>query len=423
MSVWNTLYTGSSGVRAFGDGLQVVGDNIANVSTRGFKGARANFESMLGGNAMNGQRTGNGVRMTGPQVLFGAGSITQGDHGLNMALEGNGFFTVRDPRSGLTSYTRDGSFDLDRDGFVTGPTGRVQAFGINRDGSLTPGADDLQIPLTSPGRASSRVDINVQLDRAEDIVAGFTPGDPSTYHHTYETSVTDSTGARHAVTLYFSKTGEGAWSWTAMADGAELGGNPGEQQQIGAGELTFTTDGLLESQTGDITADFSGAEPGQIIELDFGDPLQGANGETGTGRGSTSFATDSITNRISDDGYEAGALLDMRVSEDGSIIAMYNNDQEQIVGSVAIATFPNESQLHKHGNQSFLATVESGEPILGSAQTGGRGRVHGGAIEMSNVDLSNELVTMIAYQRAFQSNARTVTTADEVLQEVVNLKR
>lgn len=420
MSVWNTLYTGSSGVRAFGDGLQVVGDNIANVSTRGFKGARANFESMLGGTAMNGQRVGNGVRMTGPQVLFGGGSIVAGDSNLNMGLEGNGFFAVRDPQTGLTSYTRDGSFGLDREGYLVGANGRVQAFGVDREGRLTPGADDLLVPPSSPGRMTTRVDMDIQLDREEDVIGvSIDPTDAATYNHSQQITVTDSTGAQHAVTLYFSTSAPGEWTWTATVDGAEVGQNAGEQVEVGNGSLSFTTSGLLDMQTGNIDVSFDGAEANQVVEFDFGDAIQ----DGGDGTGSTSVAHPYDARRLSHDGVSAGSLVDMRVGRDGSIIAMYDNDQEQIVASVAVATFGDQSKLHRHGNQSFLATVDSGDALLGAALTGGRGTIHGGAIEASNVDLSQELVTMIAYQRAFQSNARTVTTADEVLQEVVNLKR
>lgn len=421
MSIWNTLYTGSSGIRAFGDGLQVVGDNIANVSTFGFKGARAQFESMLGGSAVNGQREGNGVRMTGPEVLFHGGNIVQSEKSLDLAIDGLGFFATRNPATNMTTYTRDGHFGVDGDGYLTGAGGRVQAFAVDPSGQIAPGADDLIIEPLAPATATTTIDMEVQLDAQAAIINGGTidPNDPTTYNHSTQLRVFDSTGASHEVTFYFANTGTGAWNWSATVDGGEINGTPGTPQEIGTGTLAFDTSGRLDSQSGGLQVDFVNAAPGQTIAVDFGEPL--ADGLDGSG--STSHSLPSDTTSIGQDGEPAGSLDDVRVQEDGTIVAQYTNGRESVVGAVALAEFEVQDGLERTSDQSFIATVESGEPIIGQANSGSRGRILGGAREQSNVDLSNELVTLIAYQRAFQSNARTVSTADEVLQELTNLKR
>jgi len=421
MSIWNNLYTGSSGIRAFGDGLQVVGDNIANVSTFGFKGARAQFESMLGGTAVNGQREGNGVRMTGPEVLFHGGNIVQSEKSLDLAIDGLGFFASRNPETNMTTYTRDGHFGVDGDGYLTGAGGRVQAFAVDPTGQIAPGADDLMIAPLAPATATSRIDMEVQLDAQAAIPASTTidPADPTSYNFTSQTRVFDSTGASHEVTFYFANTGNGAWNWSATVDGGDANNTPGTPLNVGDGTISFDTNGRLDAQSGQLQVDFNNATAAQTIALDFGDPI--ADG--GNGSGSTSHSLPSDTTSVGQDGEPAGSLDDVRVQADGTIVAQYTNGRESVVGAVALAEFAVQDGLERTADQSFISTVASGEPIIGQANSGSRGRILGGAREQSNVDLSNELVTLIAYQRAFQSNARTVSTADEVLQELTNLKR
>jgi len=207
-----------------------------------------------------------------------------------------------------------------------------------------------------------------------------------------------------------------------MADGGELnGGTPGVATEIASGNLSFNTDGALDTEAvATSNADFLGATPGQAIAFDFGDAI--ADGGTGLA-GTTQFAGPSTVNAAVQDGFGFGSLVDVAVNENGTIEGMFSNGQRRPVARVALATFASEDGLQRAGGQLFRESVASGQALVDAAATGARGSISGGSLEASNVDLTNELVTLIAYQRAFQANVKTVNTADEMLQEVANLKR
>jgi flagellar hook protein FlgE len=425
MSIWTSLLTGSSGLSAFEQAISVVGDNISNVSTTGFRASRAGFEDVLGGTASNGQRNGDGVHMSGPETMLGQGAIQQTNRPLDMAIRGNGFFVLAGQHDGIngTYYSRDGRFALDKDGFVVNNEGlRVQGYPIDNQGVLSPASGDLRLDPQGAARPTGTVNLSVNLDPSSTPMT-FDPANPTaTSNYATSTTVYDSLGTAHRVDVYFVAQGNSSWEWHAMVDGRELtGGTPGTETQIANGTLTFDTNGALVSQTTTASsASFVNATPNQAIEFDFGDAI--ANGGTGLG-GSTALAGASNVKLTSQDGYAAGTLSDLQIADDGSLTAVYSNGQSRPVARLALATFGAEGALRRAGGQLFVATADSGEPRIAAAATGGRGAIVGGSLEGSNVDIGQELVTLIAYQRAFQANARTVTTADEVLNELANIKR
>jgi flagellar hook protein FlgE len=262
----------------------------------------------------------------------------------------------------------------------------------------------------------------VNLDGTAGIMT-WDPADPAgTSNFSTSATVYDSLGGAHRVDVYFVNDGAGAWQWHAMVDGGEVGGTPGTPQEIASGNLTFNTDGALDTEvTGSSSADFTGATPGQVINFDFGDAIT-TDGGTGLA-GSTQYAAPSNVLRVDQDGYAEGTLSDLSIAEDGTITGVFSNGESRAIARVALAEFASEAGLKRSGNQLFTETTASGEPLVAAAAEGGRGGISSGMLEGSNVDLGGELVTMIAYQRAFQANARTVTTADEMLAEVANLKR
>jgi flagellar hook protein FlgE len=427
MSLLTSLWTGTSGLGAHGDAISVVGDNIANVSTIGFKGSRASFEDVLGGTAPNGQRIGAGVRMGGVQTLFGQGSLQQTGNGLDFAVRGNGFFVVAGNHDGLDGnwYTRDGRIHANEDGTLVNSQGlRLQGYTIDPTGTVGAAPGDITLPMQSQPVATTSLTLGVNLDSRATAPAG--AWDPlnaaATSNFTTSATVYDSLGNAHRADVYFRANGSGGWDWHALVDGGELtGGTAGTPTEIATGTLTFDTDGALDSQTTTTSsADFLGATAGQAITFSFGDDI--ASGGTGL-QGSTQFASPSAVNQIVQDGFGAGALVDLEVSDDGTITGRYSNGQTRPIAQLALARFASEDGLIRQGGQLFAESRDSGQALLGAAGTGGRGAVSAGALEGSNVDLGDELVTLIAYQRAFQANARTVSTADEMLAEVANLKR
>jgi flagellar hook protein FlgE len=426
MSIWTSLFSGSSGLGAHGDAISVVGDNIANTSTTGFRASRAGFEDVLGGTAPNGQRVGAGVRLASVDTLFGQGAIQNTGRPLDLALRGGGFFVVKGQHNGIDGsyYTRDGRFSLDNKGKLVNPQGlAVQGYLIDPAGAVGTQLGDLQIGGTSPPNPTTQMDLSVNLDATATPPAAWNVANAAgTSNFSTSTTVYDSLGNGHRVDVYFRAQGGGAWEWHAVVDGGELaGGTAGTPTEIANGTLTFTTSGALQTQTTTMSsASFVGAQPNQAITFSFGDPI--AAGGTGMA-GSTQFAGASTVKAQSQNGYSAGELVEVLVGEDGTITGRFSNGHSRPIAQVAVASFASDEGLVRAGAQLFTATRDSGEALVGVAGTGARGAISGGALEGSNVDLGSELVTLIAYQRAFQANARTISTADEMLQEISNLKR
>jgi flagellar hook protein FlgE len=254
--------------------------------------------------------------------------------------------------------------------------------------------------------------MQLNLDSTSATPPAFSAANPSgTSNYSTSMTVYDSLGAPHRADVYFRNQGGGNFEWHAMVDGGEVtGGTAGTPTEIANGTMTFDTAGkMTASATAASSASFVGAKPNQAIAFDF----------TGT----SSFASASSVNALNQDGYGAGSLTDVAISDDGTITGKFSNGQSRDIARVALANFASDDGLHRVGNQLFSATDKSGSALVDAASTGGRGSISSGSLETSNVDLASELVTLIAYQRAFSANSKTVQTADEMLQEVSNLKR
>jgi flagellar hook protein FlgE len=426
MSITNSLYIGISGLQAHGEAISVVGDNIANASTIGYKRNRAGFADMLGGE-LNSQRMGGGVRLAGTQTMWDQGTVTQTGNGLDLAIRGGGLFMVNGNHGGQVGqfYTRDGRFHIDDAGFVTNPEGlRLQGYMIDSAGTRALSPSDLPLGARqSPPVPTANSAMTLNLDANAVVPPPWDPANPNTTSN-YATSETvyDSLGAAHHVDVYFRSQGAGVWEFHAMVDGAEItGGTPGALTEIANGTLTFNASGALQQQTLNASsADFLNANPGQVINFTFGDDI--ASGGTGLA-GATQFAGASAVTSLDIDGHSAGKLTDIQIANDGTIRGVFDNGDKIDIAQVALADFANEEGLTRLGDGLVAETAASGNPLIDVPGTGARGAISSGALEASNVDLGNELVTLIAFQRAFQANAKTVTTADEMMSEINNLKR
>jgi flagellar hook protein FlgE len=425
MSITNSLYIGISGLQAHGDAIGVVGDNIANASTIGYKRNRAEFSDMLGGE-LDSQRLGGGVRLSGTETMWDQGAVTQTGNPLDLAIRGGGMFLVTGNHGGQTAqyYTRDGRFHLDNQGMVTNQQGlRLQGYLIDATGTRALNPTDLPLGAhQSPPAATTKATMTLNLDANSAVPAPWDPTNPNTTSN-YATSETvyDSLGAPHHVEVYFRAQGAGAWEYHAMVDGGDLAsGIKGTLTEIGSGTLTFNTAGALAAQSSTSLANFVNATPAQVINFNFGDDI--AAGGTGLA-GTTQFAGASAVNGLDIDGRSPGNLTDITIGDDGKIQGVFDNGDKIQLAQVALADFASEQGLQRVGDGLVAETAASGKPLVDVPGTGARGAVSSGALEASNVDLSNELVTLIAFQRAFQANAKTVTTADEMMQDVNSLKR
>ena len=429
--VLRAMYSGVSGLRAEGEALGVVGDNIANVNTVGFKAQRAVFQDVLGHSILAGTSSalpGSGVRMGDVQQLFTQGNLTNTGVSTDVALNGDGFFVVGGTVDGITGnfYTRAGQLTIDNDGVLVNQQGlSVQGYLANADGTLQASISDLAVPTASLSPfATTEIEVTANLD-PRDAILTFDILNPDTTSN-FSTSITvfDSLGTARTLDVYFNNAGGNLYNYTVVADGAELaGGTPGTDTIVGTGSLQFTTDGALDTATTPpLSLNFAGgATANQEIALNFGDDITN-DGATGLG-GTTQFASDSAVSSQAQDGFASGEFSGLAIDGTGLVQGLYTNGQKIAIGRLAVAKFRSNDGLGRAGQNLWIETRESGTAALGAAGAGGRASVSSGALESSNVDLGEEFVGLIQHQRSFSANSKTITTADEMLQELINIKR
>ncbi len=427
MSLLTSMSSGTTGLASASAELSVVSDNLANTNTVGFKAGRAAFEDALAQSIVGGTGDiGLGSRLQAVQRLVTQGAITNTGVSTDLALEGSGFFVVRGTVGGRTAnyFTRAGQFTVDRDGFLVNVAGmRVQGFGADTTGTITSAFGDLLVgSATSQPRATTKLTFRSNLQADAATPAAWDPAQPSTTSNT-STSVTvsDSLGNSHQVQIYFRKASSGAWDWHAMTDGGGLtGGTAGVATEVASGTLSFDTSGRLTAQTQSSTFNPVNALNPQPLAFDFGDPI----GAGGTGlKGMTQFSAPSSTTFVGQDGWSAGELAQVQIDKNGVVNGVFTNGQSRAIGQVAVATFAAPDQLERMGQNVFSQTRASGEPAVGQAGDGGRGTIASGALEQSNVDIAEQFVRMIAAQRAFEANSKSITTADQLLSELIQMKR
>jgi flagellar hook protein FlgE len=431
MSILQAMYTGVTGIAAEGETLGVVGDNISNVNTVGFKGQRAIFQDMLGHSITAGTASalpGAGVRLASIQQLFTQGSLSTTGVATDLAINGDGFFVVKGSVEGINGnfYTRAGQFKIDNAGNLVNPEGlQVQGYAALANGNFAAAISSLRVSTAAlPPVATSNITEVANLDSAATTpTAPWDAQNPAATSN-FSTTITvyDSLGKAHSVDIYFRKTAANTWDYHALVASSEVTGGVGTYTEIGTGSLAFTTNGALNTvtTTTPIAVNFLGATPAQAIALNFGTSI----GAGGTGLdGVTQFASASNVSSQSQNGYSSGDLAGVTVDGSGIVRGLYTNGQKLAVGKLAMAKFRANEGLGRAGHNLWIETRESGNAAMGGAGSGGRGAVSAGTLEQSNVDLAEQFVQLIAHQRAFQANSKTITTADEMLQELVNIKR
>ena len=429
MSLISALSTGTTGLESSSLELAVVGDNIANANTIGFKSGRAAFEDELAQTVVGSSgQIGMGSRLQAVQQIVTQGALSTTGVATDLALQGNGFFMVNGVHDGqqATYYTRAGQFTVDNSGYLVNLDGlKVQGYTADATGAVSGPVGDLLVePATSPPLATANITLRGNLQSDAALVGPFDPLNPvATSNLASTVSVYDSLGTAHQVQVFFTRTATGAWDWNAMTDGAGLtGGTAGTLTSIASGTLTYDTQGRLTAMTQASTFNPLGANNPQPLTFDLGDPTGGTPAGTGLA-GLTQFAGTSATSYTGQDGYGTGSLSSIQVDTRGNVTGVFSNGQTRILCQVAVASFAADDQLARVGGNLFQATNASGQPSIGQAGTGGRATIASGSLEQSNVDLAGQFVRMIAAQRNFEANSKTITTADQLLQELINLKR
>jgi flagellar hook protein FlgE len=404
MSITTAMQTGVSGLLANGEAISVIGNNLANINTTGFKQGRTLFSDMLSSNINNGQ-IGRGGQIQAVENIFSQGSMENTGSSTDLAIQGDGMFVLQDPASGARFYSRAGAFNFDKDNYLTNPDGyRVMGFGVTNGvsngvlGTINIGNFSKMAP-----HATTAIDLVANLDASQAVpaaawtpaVAGFNPISASNF--STSTTAYDAQGNATQLTMYFAKTGANAWS-VYTYDGTTY-------SAAGSGiPMTFNADGTLATVNGAAGTTFT------------------ANGLTADVAGTTQFATSSAISSKSQDGYGAGDLVKVSVDEKGFVNVLYTNSMTQKIAQVGLAKFASLGGLDKVGGSLFSETISSGQAVV-DPSTLSSNKISSNSLEQSNVDMADQLVKMITTQRAYTANSKTITAADQLMQDTLNIIR
>lgn len=474
---------GLSGLNASAKHLDTIGNNVANANTIGFKQSQAQFADMYATSLSNAgsPRVGTGVRIATIAQQFTQGNITNTSNSMDTAISGQGFFRMVD-QNGAVSYTRNGQFQLDKNGFIVDSQGH-QVSGYQATDGVISAAQPVPIQivaadLTPKQTAKVAVGLNLDARQALPTITPFNPNNPQTFNSSTSLTVYDSQGASHVASMYFAKTNPNSWDAYLTVDGNAV---PAAGTALSA--MTFNTSGILTAPSLPVTSAAFSPVPVPISIVGASVPAAGTTitGPTTTGllvgaaitggdlpagttitaitgansftvsnpspagfsattlsvvnpasagsqtiafdfTGTSQFGGNFGVNTLSQDGFTSGRLSGFTTSQDGIILGRYTNGQSRALGQMVLANFTNPQGLQPLGSNAWAETADSGGPLVGTPGSSSLGALQSSAVEDSNVDLTAELVNMITAQRVYQANAQTIKTQDQVLQTLVNLR-
>lgn len=426
MGILRSFNIGVTGLQAQGAGMGVIGDNIANAGTNGFKSSRAEFQDVLATSLKGidgGDQFGAGTKLAHIKQIMSQGDVARTDVSTDLAINGNGFFAVKAPFG--NGYSRDGSMHFNKDGELVNSDGyQVLGFKYNEKGEPTNKMESIKLgSATIPAESTTKVGLSMNIDSRADVKQFNIEKPDDTSNFNTSVTVYDNIGTPRIVNVYFNKTSNNNWEYRALVDGKDAeGGEEGKMVEMASGTLKFDDKGRLSEEIENSNAfNFNkGAQPGQKIEFDFGKSIT----EGGDGReASTQYGSTSTVSKTTSDGFEAATIGSLSFNDKGVLTAVYTNGESREVAQIGVAKFENNEGLFKMGRNLFKESKASGEVSMGRPGEGGRGEVLSRSIELSNVDLANEFVSLMNSQRNFTANAKALTTADQMLQEVLNIKR
>jgi flagellar hook protein FlgE len=415
---------GLSGLNATAKSLEVIGNNIANSATYGAKSARAEFADVYAA-ALNGAGAnpiGIGVNLVAVSQQFTQGNIMTTDNPMDLAINGSGFFQVTDGNSPI-SYTRNGQFKVDREGYIVNNSlQKLLGYPASGTGVIQPGtAVPLQLPTSGiDPQPTANISLEMNLDSRLGVTAPAAAplinfADPATYNNATSMTVYDDKGQDVALTYYFQKSATDTWNVFITANGTSVGGT--NLAPTAVTTISFPANGSAPTAPAGAVAvnipastNAAGAQtlaiPGVLLDV------------TRASQFGASFGVTDMTQ----DGYAPGQLNSITVENNGIVMARYSNGQSKPAGQIEIANFRNPQGLQPLGDNGWGRTFSSGDPILGTPGNGNLGVLQSGALEESNVDLTGELVSMITAQRAYQANAQSIKTEDQIMQTLVNMR-
>jgi flagellar hook protein FlgE len=432
---------GLSGLYAANKQLDVTGNNIANVATVGFKSSRAEFEDVYSATRLGTgtKSTGSGVRLANVSQQFTQGDINNTGNVLDMGINGSGFFVLND--SGSLSYTRAGTFKVDKEGYVTNTDGtaRLQGYGVDANGKIINGVlTDLRIDTSNLApKTTTTISSTINLDSKSDVIDTVAnPFDPSkvgvAFNKQFTTQIFDTQGNTHQMDQYMVKTGANTWDVYTLIDGRNPNGSDpmNAASRPVASTMAFDTSGKLVSVTTPGTPPvvspdlkITGWIPGKVTN-----GVWAANGAAADPAGvtvsmsnTTQFNADSARSIPAQNGYATGQITNLTIDGSGVMLANFSNYQTKPIGQLALASFTNEQGLQPVGGTRWKETYSSGQPGYDAPQTGSLGEIHSNSLEESNVNVTNELVDLIKAQSNYQANAKTISTQSTIMQTIIQM--
>jgi flagellar hook protein FlgE len=433
MGIGSAFYTGLSGLDTSGMAMGVMGDNLANVGTTGYKGSSIYFGDVLGlslTGVSGGNRVGAGSKTQAVDVNYTQGTFETTGSGTDVAINGSGFFVVRNPGDGAQYFTRDGHLGIDNEGYYINSQGyRVQGYkygldSVTKEYALEETLTDLKVTPGSvnPPVATTAATMKLNLDASADVkvTPWALPPTPDMYNFSAPVTIYDSLGSSHVIQVFFTKTAAGppsSWNWNALIDGGDiLNGTAGVPQLFGSGagmafdpatgKMTVPAAAVPFGTAGGLT--FKNGSLSIASTIDFAD--------------SVSFAAPSLLQDLNQNGFPPGSATSVSIDEFGNLTAAYSNGTNKPLFRMALATFKSLGGLDRKGQTLYQNTIASGDPLYGKAGEGSLGKINPTMLEAANVDLASEMIKMIIVQRAYQANAKVITMVDEMMQAVQNIR-
>jgi flagellar hook protein FlgE len=407
-----------SGLNADTAALDIIGNNLANLNTTGYKDSTASFYDLLSQSVGGGSvQIGGGVSATHSQRQFTQGSIQLSGGAFNAAIQGSGFFIVKDT-AGDTLYTRSGNFQLDKHGDLTTGTGQfLQGWaGVNGVVNTSGAVQNITIPANSLHTPSATTKIALNLNLQSDGVVGVASGSFSA-----PIQVVDSLGSTHTLTAIFTKTAANAWNYEVDIPGQDLtAGTAGTPSPLTTGSIAFDSNGHLTTPAapGQIPIAITGLTDG-ASDINLNWNLYDANGAPTISQ----YAQPSALSATSQDGVAAAQITQVSLSDGGAVVAHYSDGSQQVVAQLALAAVNNPESLISVGQNNFEVGADTSTPVIGAPGTGSRGTILGGALESSNVDIAQEFTSLIEFQRSYEANSKVISTLDQLSQVLLNIKQ
>ena len=433
MSITGSFYTGLSGLSTHGTAMSVIGDNISNINTTGYKNSSPEFEDILGqslSGVQGSNQTGAGTNVQSIDVNYVQGTFETTEVSTDVAINGRGFFVVEDPSTNEQYYTRAGHYHFDNEGYYTNGEGkRVQGFLYDSTGTnLIESLADIQInqnSMISP-QVTTTAEMILNLDSSAPTLAWNIANPNGTSNFSSPITVYDSLGQSHVIQVHFTNISTVAnprrWEWHAIIANSDTstGGTGyslfGQGVTVSSTLLEFNTSGVLTSPAAAITFHDQTANP-----ITYADGVPATN-STIDFRGTTEYGSVSAVQSINQNGYSPGSASAIAIDDEGNLTANYTNGQVKRIARLALANFPNINGLQRRGSTLYSETVASGQPLINKPGTGGMGTISSSMLEESNVDLAGEIIKMIVIQRGYEANSKVISTTDAMLNTLLNIR-